>query len=274
MTSEPLAGNVSRNVLETLDRYGGGIKDTTGGRRERTSMAGAQGNSGTAIEQAGSVVSGDSMPIGYWRTGDGPPLVLVHGTSADHACWDPVLPALGEHFSVYAIDRRGQAGSGDATEHSLEREAEDVAAVIEAVAREHGAPVGLVGHSYGAICCLEAALRLRGRLLGGLVLYEPPLPTGAVAFPAGPVGRVEALIEGGDRDEAVAVFLREVAGVPPTRWTGPGRSPTGQNGWRRRTPCRARPAPRRATRPTPPGCGGSGRGRCCCSGARARRSSG
>jgi pimeloyl-ACP methyl ester carboxylesterase len=144
---------------------------------------------------------------------------LVHGTSADHARWDPVVPALGERFSVYAIDRRGQAGSGDAAKHSLEREAEDVAAVLDAVAGEWGVPVGLVGHSYGAICCLEEALRLPERLLGGLVLYEPPLLTGAVAFPAAAVGRVEALIEEGDRDEAVAVFLREVAGMPPTRWS-------------------------------------------------------
>jgi pimeloyl-ACP methyl ester carboxylesterase len=51
----------------------------------------------------------------------------------------------------------------------------------------------------------------------GLVLYEPPLPTGAAAFPAEAVGRVEALIAGGAADEAVAVFLREVAGMPPTQ---------------------------------------------------------
>jgi len=177
-------------------------------------MTGAQGKGGRVAGQAGSVVSEDGTHIGYRRTGEGPPLVLVHGTSADHARWAPVLPALGERFAVYALDRRGQAGSGDAVDHSLEREVEDVAAVVDAVAGSVGAPVGLLGHSYGAICCLEAASRGLAPV-GGLVLYEPPLPTGAVAFPAEVVGRVEALIEGGDRDGAVAVFLREVAGMPP-----------------------------------------------------------
>ena len=179
-------------------------------------MTGGPGYEVGAPRQAASVVCGDGTAIGYWRTGEGPPLVLVHGTSADHARWTPVLPALGERFTVCAVDRRGQAGSGDAAEHSLEREVEDVTAVVDSVAASFGAPVGLLGHSYGAICCLEAASRRTTRV-GKLVLYEPPLPTGKVTFPAEAVGRVEALIEGGDRDEAVAVFLCEVAGVPPTQ---------------------------------------------------------
>ena len=159
-------------------------------------------------------MSEDGTHIGYRCSGEGPPLVLVHGTSADHARWAPVLPALGERFAVYAIDRRGQAGSGDARDHSLEREVEDVEAVVDFVGGAVGGPVRLIGHSYGAICCLEAVLR-RPASVDALVLYEPPLPTGAAAFPAEAVGRVEALIEGGDTDGAVAVFLREVAGMPP-----------------------------------------------------------
>jgi len=177
-------------------------------------MTGAQGKGGRVAGQAGSVVSEDGTHIGYRRTGEGPPLVLVHGTSADHARWAPVLPALGERFAVYAIDRRGQAGSGDAKDHSLEREVEDVTAVVDAVGGSVGGPVRLLGHSYGAICCLEAVSR-RPASVDGIVLYEPPLPTGAAAFPAEAVGRVEALIEVGDRDEDVAVFLREVAGMAP-----------------------------------------------------------
>jgi pimeloyl-ACP methyl ester carboxylesterase len=163
----------------------------------------------TAESQAGTVISSDGTHIGYWRTGEGPPLVLIHGTSADHARWDPVLPALQKHFTVYAVDRRGQGGSGDAAEYSLEREVEDVVAVVDST----GAPASLLGHSYGAICSLEAS-RLSARVRR-LVLYEPPLPTSMVTFPVEAIERVEALIEEGDREEAVAIFLQVVAGMSP-----------------------------------------------------------
>ena len=60
------------------------------------------------------VASTDGTPIAVWRSGDGPPLVLVHGAAADHTRWAPVLPALERQFTVLAIDRRGRGGSGDA----------------------------------------------------------------------------------------------------------------------------------------------------------------
>ena len=168
-------------------------------------------NGETAARQAETVVSNDGTSIGYWRTGEGPPLVLVHGTSADHTRWDPVLPALEEHFTVYAVDRRRRGGSGDTADHySLEREVEDVVAIVDSI----GAPVSLLGHSYGAICSLEASL-LRTTHVHRLVLYEPPIPTSIEIFPTGTIARIEALIEAGDREEAVVVFLREVVKMPP-----------------------------------------------------------
>ena len=159
-------------------------------------------------------MSEDGTRIGYRRTGEGPPLVLVHGTSADHARWAPVLPALAERFAVYAIDRRGQAGSGDAKDHSLEREVEDVTAVVDAVGGGGGGPVRLLGHSYGAICCLEAVSR-RPASVEGLVLYEPPLPTGTAAFPAEAVGRVEALIGGATQTRPWPFSCARWPGCPP-----------------------------------------------------------
>src|SRR5918994_4256030 len=104
-----------------------------------------------------SVTSLDGTPIAYWRSGEGPPLVLVHGTSADHSRWAPVLPAFEERFTVYAVDRRGRGESGDSEDYSIEREFEDVAAVVDSIE----APVNLLGHSYGAVCSLEAALITR-----------------------------------------------------------------------------------------------------------------
>ena len=81
-------------------------------------------------EQPETVASADGTPIAVWRSGNGPPLVLVHGTAADHSRWAPVLPALAARFTVLAVDRRGRGASGDARDYALEREAEDVAAVI------------------------------------------------------------------------------------------------------------------------------------------------
>ncbi|MCI0730931.1 MAG: alpha/beta fold hydrolase, partial [Chloroflexi bacterium] len=61
-----------------------------------------------------TILSPDGTPIAYERSGAGAPLVLVHGTSAAHTRWAPIRPALEAHFTVYAVDRRGRGGSGDA----------------------------------------------------------------------------------------------------------------------------------------------------------------
>src|SRR5687768_5829287 len=97
-----------------------------------------------------SVVSRDGTQIVYWASGDGPPLVLVHGAPADHTRWRPLLPYLEHHVTVHAMDRRGRGGSGDAAAYGLEREYEDVAAVIDAVVAAFGQPVDVYGHSHGA----------------------------------------------------------------------------------------------------------------------------
>ena len=57
-----------------------------------------------------SVTSKDGTPIAYWTSGNGPPLVLVHGTPADHTRWRPLLPYLESHTTVHAMDRRGRGG--------------------------------------------------------------------------------------------------------------------------------------------------------------------
>jgi pimeloyl-ACP methyl ester carboxylesterase len=153
------------------------------------------------------VVSSDGTPIAVWRGGDGPPLLLVHGSAADHARWAPVLPALEERFTVLALDRRGRGRSGDASDYALEREYEDVVAVVEWA----GQGVHVLGHSYGGICALEAAL-LTERIIS-LVLYEPPM--GFLASPPHVVERLHALLEADRRDELLGFFMQEVAGLPP-----------------------------------------------------------
>ncbi len=157
-----------------------------------------------------TITSKDGTRISYRRSGGGPPLVLVHGAAADHGRWRSVLPALEERFTVYAIDRRGRGGSGDVDDYAIGREFEDVAAVVDSI----GEPANLLGHSYGALCSLEAAL-LAGNVRK-LVLYEPPISvTGEGLYPPGVVERMEAMLDRGDRDGVIVTVMREIAGLPP-----------------------------------------------------------
>ncbi len=155
-----------------------------------------------------SVQSKDGTSIASWESGHGPPLVLVHGTTADHQRWAPILPELEKHFTVYAVDRRGRGGSGDAPDYTLEREFEDIAAVVAAI----GDPVSLLGHSHGAICALEAALRTSN--VRKLILYEPPINTDGTIYPAGILERLQALLDAGDRAGVVTTFFKEFLRMP------------------------------------------------------------
>jgi pimeloyl-ACP methyl ester carboxylesterase len=155
-----------------------------------------------AIRQ--TTVSRDGTPIGWWRSGGGPDLLLVHGTTADHTRWETMLPLLEPHATVHAMDRRGRGGSGDSAEYSLAAEADDVAAVVEAIGR----PVDVFGHSYGALVTLEAALRSTG--VRRTVLYEPAL--GTTTFPE-ETARMERSLADGRREDVVVTLLRDLAGM-------------------------------------------------------------
>ena len=154
------------------------------------------------------VTSKDGTIIGFWKSGAGPPLLLVHGTTADHSRWTPISPRFEQHFTVYTMDRRGRGGSGDSPDYDIMREAEDVAAVVEAI----GKPVFLLGHSYGGVCSLEASL-LTDKV-SRLILYEPPIPTGVPMYPAGVPNRIQMLIDSGRLEAGLEVFFREVVRMP------------------------------------------------------------
>jgi len=161
-----------------------------------------------AAEELVTFLSKDGTKIACWRSGNGPPLVLVHGTTADHTRWTPLLPAFGGQFTVYAMDRRGRGASGDTEPYALEREFEDVAAVVSGIDDR----VNLLGHSYGALCSLEASLRARN--LRRLILYEPPTSTGIEMYPKGAREALEALLATGDREALMTAFFREVVRMP------------------------------------------------------------
>ena len=156
---------------------------------------------------ADRVVSADGTPIAVWRSGAGPPLLLIHGAAADHSRWAPVLPAFEERFTVVTLDRRGRGRSGDGDSYAFEREVDDVLAVIDWA----GEPADVIGHSYGGMCAIEAALRTDA--IRHLVLYEPPM--GFLKTPPHVVARLEELLAAGEQDELVGYFMREVAGLAP-----------------------------------------------------------
>lgn len=155
------------------------------------------------------VTSKDGVPIAYERSGEGLPLVLIHGTAADHTRWMPVLPGLEKHFTVYAVDRRGRGKSGDAESYTIDREYEDVAAVVDSIP----GPVNLLGHSYGALCSLEASLKTSN--LRKLILYEPPIHTHVEEnYSPEIIDRMNLCLRNGQREKTLLIFLQEIVRIP------------------------------------------------------------
>jgi pimeloyl-ACP methyl ester carboxylesterase len=152
------------------------------------------------------ILSKDGTPIGFRRSGTGPPLIFVHGTTADHRSWAKVSPSLEQHFTVYAMDRRGRGASGDGPDYDFMREVEDVVALVEAT----GEPAFLFGHSFGGLLSLEAVLLTDN--VRWLILYEPALPPGAPS-PPGVLEHIQALVDDNDLETAMEVFLREIAQI-------------------------------------------------------------
>jgi pimeloyl-ACP methyl ester carboxylesterase len=155
-----------------------------------------------------TVRSKDGVAISSHKSGEGSPLVLVHGAVADHTRWSPIIPQLKQGFTVYAMDRRGRGSSGDAGIYSIEREFEDIAAVVDAIDQ----PVNLLGHSFGALCALEAALLTDNIKM--LILYEPPPPALKGTLPTEVAGKMQELLDSGDRGGVVSTFLLNVAKIP------------------------------------------------------------
>ena len=154
------------------------------------------------------VKSSDGTLIAYHCKGTGTPLVLVAGMGAANPMTWPVVPVLVEHFRVCAVDRRGRGESGDGSSYALEREFEDIVAVLDSI----GEPAFLLGHSFAALLALESALLIGD--LRRLILYEPLIPRLDVpAYPDGHVDRLEAQLKAGDREGALIVHLRQDAGL-------------------------------------------------------------
>jgi len=143
--------------------------------------------------------------IAFEAGGSGPPVLLVHGALSDrrHA-FGAVRPLLERRATVYALDRRGHGNSEDTPRYAPGCEYADVAAVAAAVS----GPVDLIGHSFGALCALEAVRA--GALVRRLVLYEGIPRDGRTISPDGLAERVDALIRAGQPEVALDAVLAEV----------------------------------------------------------------
>lgn len=159
-----------------------------------------------ATGRAGSfdVQSTDGTTIRVWVQGEGPPIVLVHGSLRDHTIFDPLVTHLQPAMTTYAIDRRGFGASGDRDGYAIEREFEDVARVVDAVA-VRGAPVALWGHSYGAGCAMGAAALTRN--VSRMILYEPGL---GIAYPTGWLEAHEEALAAGDAERVIRAVLIDI----------------------------------------------------------------
>jgi len=148
------------------------------------------------------VRSADGTALAVWVDGGGPPLVLVHGSIADHTTFEPFVDVLRDDLTTFSMDRRGFGASGDTDGYSIERDFEDVAAVVDAVAARTGGPVALWGHSYGASCAMGGAAITNN--VHHLVLYEPSL---GVHYPPGSIEAIEGAVAAGDREAAIVAVL-------------------------------------------------------------------
>jgi pimeloyl-ACP methyl ester carboxylesterase len=159
-----------------------------------------------------SVTSPDGTSIALFSDGSGPPLILVHGASADHTTFRAVGPMFAERLTVHAIDRRGRGASGDTLPYAIEREFEDVAAVASVLAAEAGTPVDVVGHSYGGRCALGAALRTED--IRRVVSYEgAPTPPDRSYGDADVLPELRRLDAEGDRAGVLSTFMERVVGM-------------------------------------------------------------
>ena len=168
----------------------------------------------SAAAPSSVIRSRDGTPIAVFGSGDGPPIVLVHGAAADHTTFRVLGPLLVPMFTTHAIDRRGRGASGDTAPYAIEREFEDLAAVVAAVARDAGGPVDVFGHSYGGRCALGAALLSPD--IRRVISYEgAPTPPGERYGDEALAAELQELADAGRNEALLERFLTEVVGMIP-----------------------------------------------------------
>lgn len=170
-----------------------------------------------------NVTSKDGTTIGYDSRGSGPVLILVAGATQYRAV-DAITPVmaqdLADRFTVVNFDRRGRGESGDTAPYAVNREIEDIEALVDA----HGGKAALFGMSSGAVLALEAAAALPGKVTGA-VLYEPPVDVDKSSDAYWKDhAEMAALAAEGRSGDMMAAFMAGV-GMPPEAVEGFRQSP-------------------------------------------------
>lgn len=157
------------------------------------------------------VLSKDGTPIAFDQSGQGPALILVAGATATRVAQASLAAALAPQFTVFAYDRRGRGESGDTAPYAVEREVEDLNALIA----EAGGSAFVFGHSSGGVLALEAA-RLFPSNITKLALYEPPfiIDDSRPPVPQDYVPHLNELLAAGRRSAAVEYFLSDAMLLP------------------------------------------------------------
>jgi pimeloyl-ACP methyl ester carboxylesterase len=160
-----------------------------------------------------TIASRDGTVIAFDRSGEGSPVLLVGG-AFQHRAFDPPTARLAEllasHFTVYHYDRRGRGASGDTAPYAVDREIEDIEALIEAA----GDSAYVFGDSSGAVLALRAAGQ--GLAISKLALYEPPfiVDDSRPPLPTDYLDVLTELVADGRRGDAVEYFMTTAVGLP------------------------------------------------------------
>jgi pimeloyl-ACP methyl ester carboxylesterase len=159
-----------------------------------------------------NVTSKDGTKIAYEKNGNGPVVIIVDGALCSRAFGptSQLVPLLKDNFTVITYDRRGRNESGDTPPYSVEREIEDLDALI----KEVGDSVYMVGFSSGAALILNAAAR--GLTIKKMLLYEAPyvMNMGGYNPPSNSEAQLKALITLNKRGDAVKFFMKDMVGMP------------------------------------------------------------
>ena len=157
-----------------------------------------------------NIHSQDGTAIAFDQSGKGPAIILVLGAFNDQAAGVPLAARLSEHFTVFNYDRRGRGASTDTAPYAIEREIEDLAALIH----EAGGSASVFGYSSGALLTLMAATQ--SLPIMKLALYEPPflINYGLAGRARNVLARLTELLSSGQRGDAVELYQTEVVGIP------------------------------------------------------------
>jgi pimeloyl-ACP methyl ester carboxylesterase len=153
-------------------------------------------------------ISRDGTRIAFDVLGQGPPVIVIGGALNDRTTHRELSQLLADQFSVYDYDRRGRGGSGNTLPYAVERELEDLAAIVG----EAGGDASAYGVSSGGLLALQAAAQ--GIPLRKLALFEPPYQVEPTAASPDAQRDIDALIEDGRPGDAVDYFLARLVGIP------------------------------------------------------------